>query len=52
LRQRCYGSPSSLPAELTLKYLFAKAVGRGPSTYEEFVDFWGEDTRQCEPMKN
>lgn len=32
-------------------YLFAKVVGRGPSTYEECVEFWGQDTRQCEPMK-
>ena len=34
-----------------VKYLFAKAVGRGVSTYEECVDFWGKETRQCEPMK-
>ena len=34
-----------------VKYLFAKAVGRGPATYEDCVDFWGKDTRQCEPMK-
>lgn len=32
-------------------YLFAKVVGRGASTYEECVEFWGQDTRQCEPMK-
>ena len=30
----------------------AKAVGRGPSTYDECVDFWGTDTRECEPMKD
>jgi mono/diheme cytochrome c family protein len=34
-----------------VKYLFAKAVGRGVSTYEECIDFWGKETRQCEPMK-
>ena len=34
-----------------VKYLFARAVGRGVSTYEECIDFWGKETRQCEPMK-
>jgi mono/diheme cytochrome c family protein len=38
--------------DAVVKYLFAKAVGRGPATYEDCVDFWGTDTRQCEPMKN
>ena len=37
--------------DAVVKYLFAKAIGRGPSTYEECVDFWGKDTQQCEPMK-
>ena len=37
--------------EAVVKYLFTKAVGRGASTYEECVEFWGQDTRQCEPMK-
>ena len=37
--------------DAVVKYLFAKAVGRGASTYEECVDFWGKDTRQCDPMK-
>jgi mono/diheme cytochrome c family protein len=37
--------------EAVVKYLFAKAVGRGASTYEECVEFWGQETRQCEPMK-
>jgi mono/diheme cytochrome c family protein len=37
--------------EAVVKYLFAKAVGRGASTYEECADFWGKDTRQCDPMK-
>jgi mono/diheme cytochrome c family protein len=37
--------------DAVVKYLFAKAVGRGPSTYEDCVDFWGQDTQQCEPMK-
>ena len=37
--------------DAVVKYLFAKVVGRGPSTYEECVEFWGVETRQCEPMK-
>jgi mono/diheme cytochrome c family protein len=37
--------------DAVVKYLFAKAVGRGETTYEECLDFWGADTRQCEPMK-
>jgi mono/diheme cytochrome c family protein len=37
--------------DAVVKYLFAKVVGRGPSTYEDCVEFWGTDTRQCEPMK-
>ena len=37
--------------DAVVKYLFAKVVGRGASTYEECVDFWGSDTRECEPMK-
>ena len=64
--KRCYGlsredlgkntpllGESLLPREIdaVVKYLFAKAVGRGESTYEDCVDFWGKDTRQCEPMK-
>jgi hypothetical protein len=43
---------SNREVEAVVKYLFAKAVGRGPATYEECLDFWGKDTRQCEPMKN
>jgi len=38
--------------DAVVKYLFAKAVGRGPATYEDCVDFWGKDTRQCDPLKN
>ena len=64
--KRCYGmtredlgkdmppiGESLQPREIdaVVKYLFAKAVGRGASTYDECVDFWGKDTRQCEPMK-
>ena len=64
--KRCYGvtraelgkdapllGESLQPREIdaVVKYLFAKAVGRGPATYEDCVDFWGQDTRQCEPMK-
>jgi mono/diheme cytochrome c family protein len=37
--------------DAVVKYLFVKAVGRGPSTYEDCVEFWGKDTQQCEPMK-
>jgi hypothetical protein len=37
--------------DAVVKYLFAKDVGRGPSTYEDCIDFWGKDTQQCEPMK-
>jgi mono/diheme cytochrome c family protein len=64
--KRCYGTtreelgtqappmgeflaPREIDAVVT--YLFARAVGRGPATYEDCVDFWGTDTRQCEPMK-
>ena len=38
--------------DAVVKYLFARAVGRGESTYEECVEFWGTDTRECEPMKD
>jgi hypothetical protein len=38
--------------DAVVQYLFAKVVGRGESTYQECVDFWGTDTRQCDPMKN
>ncbi len=44
-------SLSAREIDAVVKYLFAKAVGRGASTYEECVDFWGSETRQCEPMK-
>jgi cytochrome c5 len=37
--------------DAVVKYLFAKDVGRGPATYQDCVDFWGVDTKQCEPMK-
>jgi mono/diheme cytochrome c family protein len=42
---------SAREIDAVVRYLFTKAVGRGASTYEECVDFWGKDTRQCEPMK-
>jgi len=38
---------SQREVDAVVKYLFAKAVGRGPATYEDCVDFWGKDTRQC-----
>jgi mono/diheme cytochrome c family protein len=66
--KRCYGltradlgndmPPAAVeslqPREIdaVVKYLFAKVVGRGASTYEECVEFWGTDTRECEPMKD
>ena len=28
--------------DAVVKYLFAKAVGRGPATYEDCLDFWGK----------
>ena len=37
--------------DAVVKYLFAKVVGKPAATYEDCVDFWGKDTRQCEPMK-
>jgi mono/diheme cytochrome c family protein len=43
---------SNREVEAVVKYLFAKAVGRGPSTYEECIDFWGTQTRQCDPLKH
>lgn len=64
--KRCYGvtreelgkdlpllGESLQPREIdaVVKYLYAKAVGRGPATYDDCVDFWGKDTRQCDPMK-
>jgi mono/diheme cytochrome c family protein len=65
--KRCYGVTreqlgNAMPPEpnaflnddeinAVVKYLFAKDVGRGPSTYQDCVDFWGTETRQCEPMK-
>jgi hypothetical protein len=65
--KRCYGLTrddlgNNIPPEpnaflnvreidAVVKYLFVKDVGQGPSTYEDCVDFWGKDTRQCEPMK-
>jgi hypothetical protein len=42
---------SNREVEAVVKYLIAKAVGRGPATYEDCVDFWGKDTRECDPMK-
>jgi mono/diheme cytochrome c family protein len=65
--KRCYGVTreqlgNAMPPEpnaflnddeinAVVKYLFAKDVGRGPSTYQDCVEFWGTETRQCEPMK-
>jgi len=64
--KRCYGETreelgkdmppigeylSKREIDAVVKYLYAKVVGHGPSTYEDCVEFWGTDTRQCEPMK-
>jgi mono/diheme cytochrome c family protein len=47
------GTESLQPREIdaVVKYLFARVVGHTTATYEDCVDFWGKDTRQCEPMK-
>ena len=42
---------SNREVEAVVKYLFAKDVGKGPATYEDCVDFWGKDTKQCDAMK-
>jgi mono/diheme cytochrome c family protein len=42
---------SAREIDAVVRYLFAKSVGHGTSSYEDCVDFWGKDTRQCEPMK-
>jgi hypothetical protein len=65
--KRCYGATredmgkdmppagndflSNREVDAVVKYLFAKDVGRGPATYEDCVDFWGTNTKQCDPMK-
>lgn len=65
--KRCYGMTSGdlgneMPPEpnsflnadeidAVVKYLFATDVGRGPSTYDDCVAFWGTETRQCDSMK-
>jgi mono/diheme cytochrome c family protein len=65
--KRCYGVTreqlgNAMPPEpnaflnddeinAVVKYLFATDVGRGPSTYQDCIDFWGAKTRQCDPMK-
>jgi cytochrome c5 len=43
---------SNREVEAVVKYLFATDVGRGPATYQDCINFWGKDTKQCEPMKN
>jgi len=42
---------SNREVEAVVKYLFARDVGKGPATYDDCVDFWGKDTKQCDPMK-
>jgi cytochrome c5 len=42
---------SNREVDAVVKYLFAKDVGKGPATYQDCVDFWGSDTKQCDPLK-
>ena len=42
---------SELETDTLVNYLFTNVVGRGPATYEDCIDFWGQDPRQCDPMK-
>jgi mono/diheme cytochrome c family protein len=65
--KRCYGMTradlgNDMPPEpnaflnsdeidAVVKYLFATDVGRGSSTYDDCVAFWGTETRQCDSMK-
>jgi mono/diheme cytochrome c family protein len=65
--KRCYGMTradlgNDMPPEpnsflnsdeidAVVKYLFTTDVGRGPSTYDDCVAFWGTETRQCDSMK-
>lgn len=44
-----YLAPRDIDA--VVRYLFARVVGKGPSTYEDCIDFWGKDTRQCDAMR-
>lgn len=44
-----YLSPRDIDA--VVRYVFARAVGRGAPTYEECADFWGRETRQCDSLK-
>jgi cytochrome c5 len=42
---------SNREVDAVVKYLYAKDVGKGPATYQDCVDFWGADTKQCDPLK-
>jgi mono/diheme cytochrome c family protein len=42
---------SNREVDAVVKYLYAKDVGKGPATYQDCVDFWGTETRQCDPLK-
>jgi mono/diheme cytochrome c family protein len=37
--------------DAVVKFLLAKVVGRGDATYDECIDFWGQDTRLCEALR-
>jgi hypothetical protein len=65
--KRCYGATkdevgTDLPPigneylqpreiDAVVKYVFAKVHGRGEATYDECVDFWGKESRQCDQYK-
>jgi len=42
---------SEREVDALVNYLFTNVVGRGPATYEDCIDFWGQDSLQCDPMK-
>ena len=35
--------------EAVVKYFFTKAIGRGASTYDECVEFWGQEHGSASP---
>ena len=47
-----YNFLSQREREALVNYLFVKIISRGPATYEDCIDFWGQDSRQCDPMKS
>jgi hypothetical protein len=43
---------SERDADALVHYLFTNVVGHGPATYEDCIDFWGQGSLQCDPMKS